>query len=290
MTRGKVNAALRMVAWNNMASAITITGSEKVRNGFGNGDCVIMDFDHHVFAISDSSERYSFASRILLNRMHERLCANGVPTTVDRWQSFANEVYADQEYRFKATFSCVAFQLNDRVKTIFVLNGGDSTIALVNAENWEIEYISKPDMNFAGRSNTIAQVKEMKVHQQMRVVLFSDGMTDIAKVCGKGVFEFIMPFVSESVESVPQRICMELKKAIMHGHAEYDDASLVVLNPSAYSRCEGRVLLMGGSTPQEEMHYQKNVCQSGKWNRWRGIDEMADNAELSRECCIHIIH
>ena len=34
------------------------TGSDKIRSGYGNGDCLYFDFEHLVFAVADGSERF----------------------------------------------------------------------------------------------------------------------------------------------------------------------------------------------------------------------------------------
>ena len=32
-----------------------ITGTEKIRSGFGNGDCLLLDFRHRIFAVADAA-------------------------------------------------------------------------------------------------------------------------------------------------------------------------------------------------------------------------------------------
>ena len=54
-----INAAKRMVRQKGALSALLVTGSDKVENGFGNGDCLLLDFSRLIFAVSDASERYT---------------------------------------------------------------------------------------------------------------------------------------------------------------------------------------------------------------------------------------
>lgn len=290
MKRGLINAAMRMASLGDRAGAILITGTDKIRSGYGNGDCVMMDFDHSVFALSDSTERYSRASRDLLQRLNDVLAGKGAPRDLAAWRILVNEVYAAQDYRHKATFSCAAVHRQEDHAQLFVLNGGDSVIALLNRESGEAEYMSKPDMNFAGRSRAIAHVGELVVHQHHVVALFSDGLYDIAKLSGKTVFDFIAQMAEGGIGGVPARVrdCME--NIIQSNKVEYDDASLLIFDPRAFNETEGGVLIMGGSTPQEEMRYQKNVRFSARWDRWLGVDEILGNDELARECGIRIIH
>ncbi len=87
------------------------TGSDKIRSGYGNGDCLYFDFEHLVFAVADGSERFPWASRDLLNRVSERLAQSGVPDTVSGWRDLINtEIYSEQKYQHKTTFSCVAIR------------------------------------------------------------------------------------------------------------------------------------------------------------------------------------
>ena len=58
------------------------TGTDKIRSGYGNGDCLYFDFEHLVFAVADGSERFPWASRDLLNRLSESLAQSGSPDTV----------------------------------------------------------------------------------------------------------------------------------------------------------------------------------------------------------------
>lgn len=272
------------------AGAILVTGTDKIRSGYGNGDCVMMDFDHSVFALSDSAERYSRASRDFLARLHALLSAKGAPHDITAWRALVNEVYAAQDYRHKATFSCAALRKSGNGVVLTVLNGGDSVIAVLNRRNSEAEYVSKPDMNFAGRSKTIAHVSELVVHDRHLVALFSDGLADIARLYGKTVFEFIALMVGSGIESVPGRVRDCVEKITQSGKAEYDDASLLIFDPFACVEATGGVMIMGGSTPQEEARYQKNVRLSAQWDRWMEVDEIMSNDELARECGIRIIH
>ncbi len=272
------------------AGAILVTGTDKIRSGYGNGDCVMMDFDHSVFALSDSTERYSRASRDFLARLHALLSGKGAPRDIAAWRSLVNEVYAVQDYRHKATFSCAALRKSGNEVVLTVLNGGDSVIAVLNRKNGEAEYVSKPDMNFAGRSKTIAHISELVVHDRHLVALFSDGLADIAKLHGKTVFEFIALMAEGGIESVPGRVRDYLEKIIQSDKAEYDDASLLIFDPMTCDESEGGVLLMGGSTPQEEVRYQRYVRPFPQWDRWMEVDEIMGNDELARECGIRIIH
>ena len=63
------------------------------------------------FAVADGSERFPWASRDLLNRLSESLAQSGAPDTVSGWRDLINtEIYSEQKYQHKTTFSCVAIR------------------------------------------------------------------------------------------------------------------------------------------------------------------------------------
>ena len=66
------------------------TGTDKIRSGYGNGDCLYFDFEHMVFAVADGTERFPWASRDLLNRLSESLAKSGTPDTAEGWKELIN--------------------------------------------------------------------------------------------------------------------------------------------------------------------------------------------------------
>jgi len=143
------------------AGAFLATGTDKVRSGYGNGDCVLMDFAHSVFALSDSTERHARASRELLERLRTAVAESGTPAGIGEWRAMVNGVFSRQEYRHKATFSCVGLAERNGALTLTALNGGDSAIIVINVTERRVEYMSRPDMYFAGRSREIAHAAEL---------------------------------------------------------------------------------------------------------------------------------
>ncbi|MBP7586164.1 MAG: hypothetical protein KBA61_19130, partial [Spirochaetes bacterium] len=90
-----INAAARMISMEGRAGAFLATGTDKVRSGYGNGDCLYFDFENMVFAVADATERFPWASRDLLNRLSESLAKSGPPDTAAGWKELVNgEVYS----------------------------------------------------------------------------------------------------------------------------------------------------------------------------------------------------
>ena len=115
------------------------TGTEKIRSGYGNGDCLYFDFEHMVFAVADGSERFPWASRDLLNRLSESLARSGVPDTAGGWKELINtEVYSVQKYQHKTTFSCVAIRPAPEGVSLIISHGGDSVVTVMDSSTGSI--------------------------------------------------------------------------------------------------------------------------------------------------------
>lgn len=286
-----INAAARMIAMEGRAGAFLATGTDKVRSGYGNGDCVLLDFGHAVFALSDSAERHARASRELLERLRAGIAEGGAPSGIDGWRALVNGVFVRQDYRHKATFSCVGLAERNGALTLTALNGGDSAIIVINVTSRRVEYMSRPDMYFAGRSREIAHAAELVLlDAEYRVALCSDGMSDIAKFSGKSVVEMMMDGASSSVDELPGRFRKMLEAIDEKPGAEYDDTGTLVIDPRACLKRENLSLIMGGTSPHEEAGYQENLRRSAEWDRWIALDELELRGELARGCGITIIH
>jgi hypothetical protein len=157
-----IKAAERIIVKEEAAGAVVITGTDKITSGYGNGDCLLLDFKNRLFALSDSAERYPRASRELLERLSVLIEKEEAPESGEEWLNCVNMVLSRQLYHQKATICCVALQPGDDGITAYCIHGGDSTIFIINAGSGEIEYQTKPDMNFAGRTRGLTAVDEFR--------------------------------------------------------------------------------------------------------------------------------
>ena len=149
----EINASRRTLKCDNTVCGSIVTGTDKVRSGYGNGDCLYFDFNRGVFAIADATERFPWASRDLLNRLSETLARRGTPDTARGWKELIDaEVYSAQKYQHKTTFSCVALRREGEGVGLVIVHGGDSVVTVMNSTDGSILYQTGPDMNFAGRS------------------------------------------------------------------------------------------------------------------------------------------
>jgi hypothetical protein len=224
-----------------------------------------------------------------LERLHGSLVSHGVPGDIAAWRDCANDLYAAQEYRHKATFSCAALRKAGESVVLTALNGGDSVIAALNRTSGTVQYLSRPDMCFAGRSKTISHVAEIKLGDDAIVALFSDGLFDIAKLINQSAYDLIVRGSRNGVHRIAETVRTIVEEQV-NPTAEYDDVSVLLLDPVRCIQGGNGALIMGGSTPQEEHRYQHNIRRVPLFDRWMELDEIVQNDVLARECGIRILH
>jgi hypothetical protein len=245
------------------------TGTDKIRSGYGNGDCLYFDFEHLVFAVADGSERFPWASRDLLNRLSESLAQSGVPDTVSSWKDLINtEIYSEQKYQHKTTFSCVAIRPEGEGVSLIITHGGDSVVTLMNCVTGSIIQQTGRDMNFAGRSKDIVDVTQYQTaDRDIRVLLSTDGFDDVWKFCMRqsllgGASDV---FARYSVDNICEMISGILQEN--SGRFEYDDIGFIIIDPYRTERIVGTTVIMGGTRPYEEQQYQSEYAL-GSHDRW----------------------
>jgi hypothetical protein len=245
------------------------TGTDKIRSGYGNGDCLYFDFEHLVFAVADGSERFPWASRDLLNRLSERLAQSSSPDTVLGWRDLINtEIYSEQKYQHKTTFSCVAIKPEDEGVCLIISHGGDSVVTVMNSVTGSIMKQTGRDMNFAGRSKDIVDVTEYRTaDRDIRVLLSTDGFDDVWRFCLR---QSLLGGASDVFDRYPVESICEMISGILEensGRFEYDDIGFIIIDPYHTERIGGTTVIMGGTRPYEEQQYQSQYA-SGSNDRW----------------------
>ncbi len=263
------------------------TGTDKIRSGYGNGDCLYFDFEHLVFAVADGSERFPWASRDLLNRLSESLAQSGVPDTVLGWRDLINkEIYSEQKYQHKTTFSCVAIIPEGEGICLIISHGGDSAVTVMNSVTGSICQQTGRDMNFAGRSKDIVDVKEYRTaDRDIRVLLSTDGFDDVWRFCLR---QSLLGGARDVFERYPVGSICEMISSILQqniGRFEYDDIGFIVIDPYRTERINGTMVIMGGTRPYEEQQYQLEYASglNDQWvteGKWDEHDEVFTRAGI----------
>jgi hypothetical protein len=278
-----INALRRAVRVTDTASTCVITGTDKIRSGYGNGDCILLDFANRIFAVADGTERYPWASRGLLERLQQLIAAEKVPESVEEWEECIGALYAGQEYHQKTTFSAVALADHDRGLSVFVMHGGDSSVMIMDSRDGSVRYRTKPDMNFAGRSAQVHVSAQLLTEEQVRIVIATDGLNDVMKFSRQEISRVPDLFLSAPVHEVGERLYHLLEG---NGGIEYDDLGLIILNPFRVHP-SGDCVIIGGTTPNEELRFYRDAS-SRIHNRWMSTIEWRDNVEMLRVAGIRI--
>ncbi len=264
-----INPSKRILKIPGAACGGIRTGTDKIRCGYGNGDCLYFDFEHLVFAVADGSERFPWASRDLLSRLSESLARSGSPDTVNGWKDMMNqEVYSEQKYQHKTTFSSVAIRREGEDVFLIIAHGGDSAVTVMNSVTGSICQRTGRDMNFAGRSKEIADVTQHRVaDRHSRVLLSTDGFDDVWRFCLR---QSILGSACDVFDRYPVDCVCEVIHEILEENQdrfEYDDIGFILLDPGRMERIAGKTVMMGGTRPYEEKQYRADYA-SGSHDQW----------------------
>jgi hypothetical protein len=265
----EINAAKRILRQRGALSGGIFTGTDKVRSGYGNGDCLYFDFRHRVFAVADGTERFPWASRDILGRLSGALAEAGVPGTAAGWKTLINDrVYPEQKYQHKTTFSCVAVRDDAEGIALTVAHGGDSAVWVLDSTSGEVLFQTERNMVFAGRSREIVDVVEYRpANANARVVLFSDGFDDLLRFCLRRAF-FRAPaeaFTAVPADSIGERLHRLVDEN--GGAFEHDDIACIALDPLRLAGIRDGRVLMGGTQPHEEKRFRAGNG-NGTPDRW----------------------
>lgn len=267
-----INPAKRMVRQKGALSALLVTGSDKVESGFGNGDCLLLDFSRLIFAVSDGSERYTQASRILLERFAGVLSEQGISPDISVLKKCIEAIYGGQKYTHKCTFSCVAFFKNRKEVIASISSGGDSMVIVADSSDGSIIFKTIPDMNFAGRSKNVPGISTFTLKdRKFRVIIATDGFAEVLNKLEKQKQGKLPKWLFNGPAcGITGKVYGKLKR----NKLDYDDIGMMVIDPFDISR-EDKSILIGGTSPHKEALFAS--CCSDWGSRWIKKNKWCDN-------------
>jgi serine/threonine protein phosphatase PrpC len=294
-----INPARRSLRIAGVLGAGLLTGAEKLRNGFRNGDSLLIDFKNRVFAIADAGERFPQASGNLLQRLAQDLDRHGPPEDAASWQARIAALWKTQLYVEKTTLSIVAVAPGSdacqcpsvpvRVCPclprsaggcrLWITHGGDSRIAVIGEGG--IYHRSLPDMNFAGRSLQAPALQTISVDDpEARIVLASDGLNDPFRSLDDRLEPSIPPCLRQpEVDAVVDAVF----DALQAGARPYDDAGLIVVAPSDLAGCPEVRILIGARSERRHENDPRAPADV-----WIPLDRRPETVENLREAGIRI--
>ena len=260
-----IDPAARLLRVPGALSATVATGPEKLRSGFGNGDCLLMAPDQGLFAVADASERHPRASRKLLTRLHRLLAGRRSPDALS--QSLA-AAFERQKFTHKATLSGVMLAATPQGVHIDLFHGGDSMILVFRTDTGEVLWQSRPDMHFAGRIRQPPEITGIAIDAAvpLRIVLATDGFTEVQKALAasdNGFGEKPLPahLIHHAPEDLAGRVLQWM--ASDPGRPFHDDIAFMVIDPVAAARLAGPCLTLGGTSPRQEAEFARTGALSG---------------------------
>ena len=274
-----LNPFRRSIRLPGKLGACLITGTEKIRCGYGNGDCLLLDFRHGVFAVADATERFPQASRHLLERLAAELDRSGAPTSASQFDRLLARIWSRQPFIHKTTLSCVVLPPNGRTGPALVANDGDSTVTVVSAGSNEILYRTGVDMNFAGRSRIPNRVETLGLEDpKAAILLTTDGISSALLGSYAGI--------ADHPDEVPDRIAGGIER---HGDgAEIDDIGMIALSCQRLNGSSSETIVIGGTTPGLETAFVNGGGENTSMDRWAPIERWKTDPALLAKAGISI--
>jgi hypothetical protein len=271
-----LNPYRRTIRLPGRLGASLVTGTEKIRCGYGNGDCLLVDCHHRIFAVADASERFPQASRLLVERLAGEIRDNGPPQNETEFSALLQRIWARQKFIHRTTLSCVAVINHGAGQAVMVANNGDSSVRIVAPDNGRILYRTGADMNFAGRSRLPNPVVTRDIeHSGATLLLASDGIADVrGNPCG-------------DLSGRPHRLGDWIAERTVR--TEFDDIGAIALTPSAIDDTAKGIIIMGGTRPGEETSFAGGKGRNALPDRWDDIPAWKPFAELLSGAGIQII-
>lgn len=260
----ETNPAERRLRCGEALSACLIGKVQRHSETFGNGDCLLFDFGHRIFAVSDASERCPQASRRLLQALAAG--ASRMP-----WPGCLEAAWCTQPYVQKTTCIGVHIEMDPTPHAVIVA-GGDSLIWIVDCDNGKILFRNTPDMHVAGGMSAMPEERRVLLTSGSRIVLASDGIMDVferngddgAMVSGLGVDAAPMDWIGNIRKLVRQKQCESLA---------HDDIAVLVIDPFKELATCRRTVILGGTSPHEEAQFAGSSLPEA----WMPIGEAEKN-------------
>ncbi len=187
-------------------SAALIPGKKRPLHGkmgsARSGDALLISAAAPLLAVADSPERNPGASSSFLARFHDGLAASLILTaeegpieeTFTKIVDYVNGLLKTVNYHDSTTFSALILRQYRAETYGIMLHTGDSLLfraARIGEKTSGMEQLTHTNHYLVGRSPIISQTEILTLHNTDRIILCSDGITDIARAQALGPGEFL---------------------------------------------------------------------------------------------------
>jgi serine/threonine protein phosphatase PrpC len=261
------NFVKRSIRCPGLASARVRRGTmaDDKRNGLG--DCVIMDFKNGFFAIADSSDRDTTASRKFLMRytvMLEDIAGALLEDVASReklieirelLEKKSEDILMAIPYTSSCTFTGIFLPRNYSGGSGILLHTGDSMLYTYCNRSDELRRITENNFWMVGRTKQLFQIEEMGIEPDTVILIASDGFTDLNF---SGYIERDTCIVDLIKDNAIEEVADILFERGYANKAPVDDLGLIALRPDSIYYTDKRVVMGGTSAFKEGVHDEKS--------------------------------
>lgn len=246
----------------------------------GMGDCLLLDFTRGFFAVADGSERNPSISQEFM-KIFSTMLTRIIPPAGERVygekevKTLKRQLIAESNHLLQAlsfgdscTFTGILLLRTKGPMTGLLFHTGDSLLFSCNVQTGESRQWSKNNFWMAGRTPHFFQVEDRPIMPQTRLLLATDGLTNIPSSPFQSREEFIRKlFETSSPDEIPDRL-IETNETLT---SSWDDTAIIALNPYSGQNISG-CYLFGGTSQMEEQIFQDKKCQGLYSDRYSPLD------------------
>lgn len=264
-----LNRKTRSIKYPYVLGARLRAGLGKPSYSMGLGDCIFLDFSRGLFAIADSPERNSVASRRFMLKVAQMLensifDISGHIYTKKEMNKIKNNLAGKSQELLKSipsnescTFTGLFIAKTDHGMKGIVFHTGDSLLIRCDLAAGEADQLTENNFWMVGKVSRFFQVDYVEISDKTRFLLTTDGFSDLRPPEGVDRKEFILSLFNRyNVEEIPDAILEKHDS----GHGYKDDIGLISFNPNKIS-FDGKRIIMGGTESQDEKLFRERQRQ-----------------------------
>jgi hypothetical protein len=260
------NFVKRSIRCPGLASARVRRGTMADDTRSGLGDCVMMDFKNGFFAVADSSDRDTTASRKFLKRYTVMLedIAGTLSEIASRGKLIeirelleekSEDILMAIPYTASCTFTGILLPRNYLGERGILLHTGDSMSYTYSSRSDTVRRITENNFWMVGRTKQLFQVEEMGIEPDTVILIATDGFSDLNFSPNTERDAYIADLIKDNAIEEVADILFE------RGYAKstpVDDLGLIALRPVCIDYTDKRIIMGGTSASREGVHDEKS--------------------------------
>lgn len=262
-----LNFARRSFKWPGKAGARVRAGSSPGHVATGTGDCVLLNFETGVFAVSDSSDRDPGRSKDFLVHFDNLVseASKGAPeltssTTnvtkvAEKIKLGCEKIMQQMQGSASCTFTGMRLLKTPKGLTALLFHTGDSRLYEYDALQQTVRALTLNNFWMIGKTVKLYQTAELTLKPDSILIFATDGVSQgmDEPAQERELLEIVR---CNEVEDIPDRIMHRDSTA-----QEFrDDAAVIALATRGLQYVNARII-MGGTTAHEEKEYAER-CRS----------------------------